>query len=90
MMNDTPVVLLAYNRPEALRRTLAALAADDLAAGTDLFIRIDGPKSETDAEKVKAFRHPQFIGIDLNSRFETAPALKDITLIDQFIKQIKA
>lgn len=56
MMNDTPVVLLAYNRPEALRRTLAALAADDLAAGTDLFIRIDGPKSETDAEKVKAVR----------------------------------
>ena len=56
MMNDTPVVLLAYNRPEALRRTLAALAADALAAGTDLFIRIDGPKKEADVEKVKAVR----------------------------------
>ena len=55
-MNNTPVVLLAYNRPEALRRTLEALAADDLAARTDLFIRIDGPKKESDSEKVKAVR----------------------------------
>lgn len=42
-----------------------------------------------DAEKVKAFHHPQFAGIDLNSRFETAPALKDVQLIKEFIKQIK-
>ena len=55
-MRYAPVVLLAYNRPEALRRTLAALAADDLAPRTDLFIRIDGPKKEADAEKVKAVR----------------------------------
>lgn len=55
-MNDTPVVLLAYNRPEALRRTLASLAGNDCASGTDLFIRIDGPKTESDAEKVKAVR----------------------------------
>ena len=55
-MRYTPVVLLAYNRPEALRWTLAALAADDLALRTDLFIRIDGPKKEADAEKVKAVR----------------------------------
>ena len=53
-MDTTPVVLLAYNRPDALRRTLAALAADDLAAGTDLFIRIDGPKGPTDVAKVEA------------------------------------
>lgn len=55
-MRYAPVVLLAYNRPEALRRTLAALAADDLAPRTDLFIRIDGPKTEADVEKVKAVR----------------------------------
>lgn len=42
-----------------------------------------------DAEKVMAFRHPQFAGIDLNSRFENAPAVKDIEMIRQFIKQIK-
>ena len=55
-MNNTPVFLPAYNRPEALRRTLAALAADVRASGTDLFIRIDGPKKEADADKVKAVR----------------------------------
>ena len=41
-----------------------------------------------DAEKVRAFHHPQCIGIDLNSRFETAPAVKDAKLINAFIKQI--
>ena len=52
----TPVVLIAYNRPDALKRALEALAADDLAAGTDLFIRIDGPKGPQDIDKVEAVR----------------------------------
>ena len=47
---------MAYNRPEALRRSLAALAAADLASDTDLFIRIDGPRNEYDIEKVMAVR----------------------------------
>ena len=55
-METTPVVLLAFNRPDALRRSLAALAAADLAAETDLFIRLDGPRNEADAEKVAAVR----------------------------------
>ena len=55
-METTPVVLFAFNRPDALRRSLAALAAADLAAETDLFIRLDGPRNEADAEKVAAVR----------------------------------
>ena len=55
-MNTTPVVLMAFNRPDALRRSLAALAANDLAAETDLFIRIDGPRKEAEAVKVEAVR----------------------------------
>ena len=55
-MDTIPVVLFAYNRPDALRRTLAALAADVLAAETDLFIRVDGPRNETDRGKVAAVR----------------------------------
>ena len=51
-----PVVLFAFNRPDALRRSRAALAAADLAAETDLFIRLDGPQNEADAEKVAAVR----------------------------------
>ena len=50
---------------------------------------ITGGIGAEDAAKVKLFSHPQVVGIDLNSRFEKAPALKDITLIDNFIKQLK-
>ena len=55
-METTPVVLFAFNRPDALRRSLAALSAADLAAETDLYIRLDGPRNEADAEKVAAVR----------------------------------
>ena len=42
-----------------------------------------------DAERIKAFSHPLFAGVDLNSRFETEPAVKDVQLIDSFIKQLR-
>jgi len=38
---------------------------------------------------LSAFRHPLFAGIDLNSRFECAPALKDVGKIEQFINQLR-
>ena len=47
---------MAYNRPDALRRSLAALAAADLASETDLYICIDGPRGAADAEKGAAVR----------------------------------
>lgn len=49
-----PVVLFAFNRPDALRASLKALSANDLASETPLFIRLDGPRNETDTEKVEA------------------------------------
>ena len=36
-----------------------------------------------------AFRHPSLAGIDLNSRFEVSPALKDVVMIEQFVYQMK-
>ncbi|MBQ7495976.1 MAG: phosphoribosylanthranilate isomerase [Bacteroidaceae bacterium] len=41
------------------------------------------------SRSIAAFHHPKCIGIDLNSRFETAPALKDISKLKQFIKEIR-
>lgn len=35
------------------------------------------------------FRHPQWAGIDLNSGFETAPAMKEASLLRSFIPQFK-
>lgn len=39
-------------------------------------------------DTIAALRHPMMAGIDLNSRFETAPALKDAAKIRQFINEL--
>ena len=49
---------------------------------------LSGGIGPDDAEKVKNFQHPMCAGIDLNSRFETAPALKDIQLLNHFIGRL--
>jgi phosphoribosylanthranilate isomerase len=45
-----------------------------------------GPHS---AAALKAFDHPRLAGYDLNSRFETAPGLKDTTLLQAFLNELK-
>lgn len=50
---------------------------------------LSGGIGPDDAQRVKAFRHPQFAGIDLNSKFETAPALKDVEKLKTFIQEIR-
>ena len=37
-----------------------------------------------DAMKIKSFRHPDFFGVDINSRFETSPGVKDMAKLLQF------
>lgn len=38
---------------------------------------------------LRTFKHPYLAGIDLNSKFETAPAVKNITLLSKFIRNLK-
>ena len=45
-----------------------------------------GPDS---ADRLRNFSHPAWAGVDLNSRFETAPALKDVGLLADFIKDLR-
>jgi phosphoribosylanthranilate isomerase len=45
-----------------------------------------GPDSH---ESLHHFHHRLWVGIDLNSRFETAPAVKDVELLSGFIQNIK-
>lgn len=52
------------------------------------FLLSGGIRSDT-FEEIKAFFHPQFAGIDLNSGFETAPALKDAKKLNTFIENLK-
>jgi phosphoribosylanthranilate isomerase len=42
-----------------------------------------------DAEKVLAFKHDYLYGIDINSRFEKEPGIKDVNLIENFIKEVR-
>ena len=41
-----------------------------------------------DVERIRSFRHPQWVGVDLNSRFELAPAYKDAERLRTFIQSI--
>lgn len=52
------------------------------------FLLSGGIRSDT-FDEIKAFFHPQFAGIDLNSGFEISPALKDVGKLNNFIEKIK-
>lgn len=41
-------------------------------------------------DSIVAFRHEKMAGIDLNSGFETAPAMKDAALLNDFITRYKS
>ena len=45
---------------------------------------LSGGISAEDASKIKSFRHPDFFGADINSRFEIAPGIKDMAKLLQF------
>ena len=55
--------------------------------GTTPFI-LSGGIGPDDAEQLRAFHHPKCTGIDLNSRFELAPGLKDITALQKFFVEL--
>ncbi len=51
---------------------------------------LSGGIGPDDVERIRAVSHPMLAGIDLNSRFETAPAVKDAALIRTFISKLRA
>ena len=50
---------------------------------------LSGGIGPDDAERIRTFSHPMFAGIDLNSRFETEPGLKDVELLRNFIQRVR-
>ena len=54
----------------------------------DVPFLLSGGIGPDDAERVRNFHHPKCIGIDLNSRFETEPGVKNISKLKQFLEQI--
>ena len=49
---------------------------------------LSGGIGPDDAERIIDYHHSKCIGIDLNSRFESAPALKDVTTLSRFLNDI--
>ena len=49
---------------------------------------LSGGIGPDDAARVSSFRHPKCAGIDLNSKFESSPAFKDVTTLSRFLNEI--
>lgn len=50
---------------------------------------ISGGLSLEDVAAIKKFKHPDFYGIDVNSRFEKEPGIKDMALLLQLVQSFK-
>jgi len=50
---------------------------------------LSGGIGPDDAAKVKAFKHPDFFAVDVNSKFELSPGLKDMAGILKFLQAFK-
>lgn len=48
-----------------------------------------GGISPDDSEALLSIDHQQFVGVDINSRFELEPGLKDLNKVEQFVNEIK-
>ena len=50
---------------------------------------LSGGIGPDDARRLAAFSHPQLAGYDLNSRFETAPGIKNVEALQRFLAEQK-
>jgi len=60
------------------------------SAGINKPFFLSGGIGLEDVEKLKAFHHPYLYAVDVNSRFETSPGIKDMDKVADFIKQLNA
>lgn len=60
----------------------------DSYSGTTPFL-LSGGIGPDDAESILSIKHPMFAGVDLNSGFESSPAVKDIPKLKKFITSIR-
>ncbi len=56
--------------------------------GETPFLLSGGITSE-DAADILKIKHPKMAGIDLNSKFEIEPGVKDVSLLQEFLKEIR-
>ena len=49
---------------------------------------LSGGIGPDDAARIRSFHQPQLAGIDLNSRFELAPGMKDVSALRKFLNEL--
>ncbi|EKN90277.1 glycosyltransferase, group 2 domain protein [Leptospira interrogans str. 2003000735] len=55
-MSLAPIALFVYNRPEHTKRTIDSLSNNDYAEQSELFVFCDGPKPNTNMDKIREVR----------------------------------
>lgn len=50
---------------------------------------LSGGIAADDAEAILKINHPKFVGIDLNSKFELEPGLKNVEMLNVFLKELR-
>ncbi|MDP4276974.1 MAG: phosphoribosylanthranilate isomerase [Bacteroidota bacterium] len=50
---------------------------------------LSGGIGPEDVPSIRSFSHPMMTGIDINSRFESAPCIKDVKLIQPFLTELR-
>lgn len=50
---------------------------------------LSGGISVDDAEVIRQINHPLLAGVDLNSKFEMSPGLKDVEMLKEFLKELR-
>lgn len=60
---------------------------DEYTAPIPFFL--SGGISIDDAPSLRSLRHPNFAGVDINSRFETSPGIKNAARVREFIDTIR-
>ena len=68
-----PIVLFVYNRPRHTRLSVEALARNELAKESELYVYLDGPKTEEDKSK----------GREIKEYVRSMAGFKSVTLIER-------
>ena len=55
----------------------------------DVPFLLSGGIGPEDASRIRSFHHPKCVGIDLNSRFEIEPGVKDVEKLRKFLLKVK-
>jgi len=80
-VGETPFLLSGGIGPDDAERVRALISGRACSRSSE-------QTSSICSRSIAAFSHPLCIGIDLNSRFETAPAMKDVAALRRFLSQL--